>query len=110
MTMKHFYIGTRNQIVNVLDIYDDYKSAKEGFINVQKNHPNHQNISLKRGKSYYEVSGFGNVYNKSGIFKLAKDALKSRVDSLETEPSGFDITLKIKKIVLNDKSKQPELF
>lgn len=108
--MIHCLVGTKNKIIYVLEVYGDFASAKKERENIKKRYPEHRNISLRRGKFYYDLGVFGKIYNKSGIIKVIKDIAHAHVNLVNKDSPEFSINVKVRKVVLNTKDKQTELF
>mgnify|MGYP000300405151 FL=1 len=45
--MIYCYVGTKSRVIYVLEVFDDYASAKKELENIPKRYPEHKNISLK---------------------------------------------------------------
>lgn len=108
--MIYCYVGTKSRVIYVLEVFDDYASAKKELENIQKRYPEHKNISLKRGKFYYDLGVFGKVYKKSGLVKVVKDIAHAHVNLVHKDSEEFLINIKVRKVILNNKEKQQELF
>lgn len=106
--MLYCFVGTKNKIVYVLEVFNDFASAKKERENIKKRYPEHQNISLKRGTSYYHLEDFGKIYNRAGLTKVIRKIVNAHVEFVNKDASAFTIKIKVNKIILNNK--QTELF
>lgn len=108
--MKHFYVGTKNRIIYVLEIYDDLASAKKERENIKNRFPEYNNISLRRGKFYYDLGVFGKIHNKTGFVRAIRNLAHAHINLVNKDSEEFLINIRVRKIYLNKKETQTELF